>query len=238
MRFFTKDWYQTMQNTDLGMLLEIDSDADTFSESYYRSLYCQAKDKWLSLKAKVCELSKQHFEEQSEKRNFDRMCRMFAQEYTLNLPKNILDKVADIRVLALKRCSETVKEMIDVFVNDCQTKTKRAFEEYKEYENSQFSDNKPQFLAKFMFHDSIVLSMRKHKNDYCLTFDIDEDDDSNIKRIIFKNAEVVLMERMLAGAYWLYEEVHKKDDGYEICVLFYRNGIFEFTIKCDDILLE
>ena len=184
MKFFTKDWYQTMQNSALGCCLEVDANAEKFSESYYRRLYSKEKKEWLSSRAEICNYLKEPFIERDEKLVFDRICRDLRQKYILNLPDSILEKVADIRVLALNHSSEPVKEMIDSFSKDCKYKTEKAIEEYEKYEAEQFSDFKPDFLKKFRFHDSFVKSMRKQGNDYHLSFDWDADDYYNTKKII------------------------------------------------------
>jgi len=238
MKFFTKEWYQTMQNTGLGCLLEVETDAEKFSETYYRRLYHQEKEKWLFDRAEICEYLQEPFDKSREKKLFDMARRIQRQQYELNLPEYILEKIADIRVLALNRCSKPVKEMIDSFAEDCKNKMEKVFEDYQEYECSQFSDSQPHFLKKFMFHDSRVLSMRKKGNNYLLSFEIDADDDWSVKRVIFENATILKKEKQLAGAWWLYEEVHKTQEGYEICILFYKNGLFEVVLKCDNVILE
>ena len=238
MKFFTKAWYQTMQNMGLGCLLEIDTEAEVFSETYYKRLYREVKEKWLAERAHICDLLQEPFEADKEMHNFDRMCRFQKQYYMLNLPADILEKIADIRVLVLNRCSKLVKEMIDAFADNCEKETVKVCEAYKEYEQAQFLEHQPKFLKNFVFHDSFVASLRKKGNDYHLVFEKAEQDEWLPQKLIFKNATIFQKEKQLAGACWLYEEVHKTESGYEICVLLDKNGLFDFSVKCDDVVLE
>lgn len=238
MKFFTKAWYQAMQNSNYEFMFEIDPEAEHFSESYYRRLYRSSKEKWLSEKTELCKKLRWNFDINEEKCNFDRRYRILKQQLISNLPGEILDNVADIRVLALNRCSKSVKEMISAFVTECNYNTKKAINDYEEYELAQFQDDKPDFIGKFSFHDCVIASMRKRGNDYHLTFELDDEDTWSIRKLIFKNAVIINKERQLSGAWWLYEELHKTDTGYEACVLLDKKGLFEFSIKCDDLIIE
>ena len=227
MQFFTKSWYHAMQSPIYGSALESDPQAEHFSEAYYRKLYREEKAKWAT------ELAK--FSIPLEMCQFDAVFRSRKEALLSSLPQYILDEVADIRVLALHHCSQTVKEMITFFNAECE----RAIKEYTEYERSQFADNRPTFLDDFVLHDCLATSFRKKGNDYHLLFSSDMNSNMHgIKRVIFKKATVLQKEKQLSGAWWLYEEVHKTEDGYEIGVLFDKKDVFEFSIKCNDIILE
>ncbi len=56
MKYMTKEWYETMQKTDLHLLLKVSKKAEVFSEAFFRELYRQEEKKWLQLKKEVSEV--------------------------------------------------------------------------------------------------------------------------------------------------------------------------------------
>ena len=237
MKFLTKEWYQAMQNSGLGSL-KVDPEAERFSDAYYRKLYREQKNEWLHSRKEVCCLLDEPFDEKKEKSRFDSIVWHEKQRYAAILPENILNDVADIRVLALGYCTQEVKEKIKTFAKQCRDQVENTWYAYEKYEKVTFAQNRPEFLDRFHFHDNFVASMQKCGDDYHLLFEKDEEDTEDVKKIIFKDVWEFQKEKRLAGAWWLYEEVHRTEDGYEVCVLLDKNGVFELSIKCDDVVLE
>src|SRR5699024_10799435 len=56
MKYLTKEWYQTMQNTDLHLDLKASSKAQTFSEGYFRELYDRKEAAWLKIQEEIAAL--------------------------------------------------------------------------------------------------------------------------------------------------------------------------------------
>ena len=56
MKYMTKEWYETMQKTDLHLLLQDSEQAETFSEEYFRALYQLGEENWLKMKKEVSEV--------------------------------------------------------------------------------------------------------------------------------------------------------------------------------------
>ena len=56
MKYMTKDWYETMQKTDLHLLLKVSKKAAVFSEDYFKELYKREEKKWLQLQSEVSEV--------------------------------------------------------------------------------------------------------------------------------------------------------------------------------------
>lgn len=56
MKYMTKEWYETMQKSDLHLLLRVSARAEAFSEDYYRELYRREEKKWLKLQKEVSEV--------------------------------------------------------------------------------------------------------------------------------------------------------------------------------------
>ena len=50
---------------------------------------------------------------------------------------------------------------------------------------------------------------------------------------MFKNAEIIEQDGDLSGAWWLYDEIYKTDNGFEIHALLENDELMYLTIKCE-----
>ena len=57
MKYFTKDWYETMQKTDYALLLKVTKEAETFSEDYFEKLYKSKEKEFLKIQKEASEIS-------------------------------------------------------------------------------------------------------------------------------------------------------------------------------------
>ncbi len=263
MRYCTKEWYWTMQNTDIHLLLRVNKKAETFSEDFYRKLYAKKLDERLKIDKGCSEVKADEiiFEEEFEnKEDFEQALReykppVFDPEQTKcefaaqhrreikrlrqSLPKEILDKTADVRVLVLDVASAEVKRLITAFCKENERKVQHAFKELHKAEKRDFGceENMPEFCRESL-HDCTVTSCHIKGKD--LVLDIDYHGGfTNAVNVIFKNAEVVEREERLAGAVWLYDEVYKCERGLEIHALLWRNGggLRYLTVRCADAII-
>ena len=117
-------------------------------------------------------------------------------------------------------------------------RVERAFEEYRRCETAQFEKISPVWLRKFQFHDKRVQTACPTDGGYVITFEREGKPDGDVGEILFKAAVVKHEEQALAGAWWLYEEVYKTAVGYEIHILFDRQGLFECVFECEDVVLR
>jgi hypothetical protein len=49
MKYMTKEWYETMQNTGFHLLLRVSKNAEVLSEDYFKKLYKREEKAWLRL---------------------------------------------------------------------------------------------------------------------------------------------------------------------------------------------
>ena len=157
--------------------------------------------------------------------------------YQCNLPAEILNNVADVRVLALEHA---VPEVIDAIRNYCEANKKKiatAAEAYKQEFKRNFAGGIPGFLEKFQWHDAKVVAVRYEGGDIWLDFNWEES-------CRFIGAEFVECDEPLANAYWMDNEIYPLENGgYEIHVLLYQPpaGIWVegkhigFIIRCRDV---
>lgn len=240
MRYLTKEWYMTMQDTGLGVMLQPDDRAETYSEPYFRALFREQQNKWLESRKEICPILEIDFDPEAERRTFRRMYRSEKMRYARRLPPEILREVADLRVLALGRAGDSVCRKIRDHAASCKSRVDQTMRECFDDARRHLGETDASLLETFHFHDERVLSFRKRGRDYRLSFYCDGDRDCQVMKIRFVNAVIQKQEKRLHGAWWLYEELYKTDSGYEVHVLLDRNGrtdLTELILTCDDVLL-
>lgn len=56
-----------------------------------------------------------------------------------------------------------------------------------------------------------------------------------IAQIIFKNCSILKQDAPLHGAWWLYDQIYKTNDGYKIHVLLQKNKLINFIVSVTDV---
>jgi len=211
MKYMTKDWYKTMQKEVFCGFMEIDNKADKFSEKYFRKLYKEAREKVL-----------REFEERYENRVI---------ELKEKLPDYILNDVQDIRILALDHATENVYKQITERDEEIRFLTEKAFDDY--YEDPNFQDvNVGEYHRSF--HDSYVIGFEVNNNNCIIELD-NEGAFTDVTSVIFKNAKIIKQDGNLLETSWLYEEIYKLDDEYEIHILLRDENLHDLILRCSDI---
>lgn len=262
MRYCTKEWFWTAQKTSLHLLLKVNKKAETFNEDFYRKLYAKKLAERIALYKGVSEVKAERifpkwefenkedyeralreykppvFDPEQTKREFAAQHRREIKRLRESLPKEILDKTADVRVLSLDVASAEVKRLITAYCKENKRKVRRAFKELNKAEKRDFGseENMPEFCRESL-HDCTVTSCRIKGKD--LVLDIDHYGGfTNAVKVIFKNAEIVEREGRLAGTDWLYDEVYKCERGLEIHALLWRYGELRYlTVRCADAVI-
>lgn len=257
MRFLTKEWYETMQKTDLHLLLKTSQKAEVFSEEFYRKLYVKKEAEQLKFDEECSNTkfedifdefdfpSKEEYKKAREEfvpEKFDpvKTKQKFreAQEYNIErlkieLPEEILEKVADVRVLALDCCTAEVKKLITRFCKENEKKVDRAVRELEKAEQKEFGDNPPDFIKESSLHDCEITAFEESGKDVVLSLD-NSGGFTTAKAVIFKNAEIIERDGGLVGAIWLYDEIYKIQNGFEIHALMSdESGLLYFTVSCE-----
>ncbi len=244
MKYMTKEWYETMQQTNLDCLIKISKEAEAFSESYYQKAYYKREQQWIRVKRKAAEIERKlaqedmPFDEKMVKRWFRAMTQEYIRYYNRILPDEILSKVADVRVLALGYASKEVKKALAALSDENEKKVKAVFQAYQKEYQQTFGDAPPAFAQRFCLHDCRVLSCRKRGKDVVLQLD-SSGGFTDVTKLVFENGEVLLRERPLAGSWWLNDEIYLVDSGYQIHALLERNGdTIYFIVNAKNVLLS
>lgn len=257
MKYCTKEWYQTMQKTDFHLLLKVSKKAEVFSEEYYRELYVKKETEQMRMDEEVSKVTFEeicfeeefpsHEEYDKARKDFEKNSTKFDPEETKknfrvnfeesieylksSLPADILAKVADIRVLALDCCTAEVKRLITKFCKNNEKTVELAMKKLEKAEQEQFGENIPYFASE-SFHDCLITSLEKSGKDIVIKLD-NSGGFTDCTGIVFKNAEIIEQDGDLSGAWWLYDEIYKTDNGFEIHALLENDELMYLTLKCE-----
>ena len=113
---------------------------------------------------------------------------------------------------------------------------KTAREMYEEHLKADFGGNLPDFWKKLRLHDCEVYLARFDENDFIMVFE-----EGDIK-VTFKNAKIIEQEDDICGAFWVYDELYKSENGYEIHAMLAKYGgkkteYLYLTVDCRDVIL-
>ena len=233
MKLLTKAWYQTMQDSGLGTMLRADDRAAFFSEALFRELREEKLSDWLELRREFCADFGEAFDEAGECRRFEESYQRELEALRTRTPEKILQKVADIRLMALGVCTEEVFDEMKSYRAWCRRWTEKTLDEAWNMRCAQGLDKV--WTGPHSLHDSLVVSLRREREDVLIEFERDEEATwPEIKAIRFHDGEVLKQEQPVENAWWLYDEIWRTEEGdYEFHALLWRNNsVFELTVRC------
>ena len=229
MRLLTKAWYQTMQDSGLGVQLVADDRAAAYSEEVFQTLWDRKLEEWMELRAEL----EEEFDEGQERRLFREGYLCDLEIFRTRTPAKILEKVADIRVLALGFCTAEVYRDFSDYRALCEKWTEKTMEEAWNMCVSQGLDQI--WTGEHTLHDSLILTMKREGEDLVIEFEYDADATwPEIKAARFRDAQILKQEQPVENAWWLYDEIWRTGEGtFEIHALLWReDDLCELTIEC------
>jgi len=239
MKYMTKEWYQTMQKTSFHLLLHVTKQAEQFSEGFYRALYEAKENEMVRLWEEVSKIQlEEPLPHDPETCDPDATRRTFKKNHRANvkylkdtLPENILQQVADIRVLALNCASAAVKRDITAWCKQNEKAANQTARGYEKHYNAMLEKGNPAFLDNFSFHDCRVISCRKQGENLIIGLDY-TNGFSDVEAIILEQCIVLTQETPFRNAWWLYEEIYPVAGGYEIHALLQnsRMQLIDFIV--------
>lgn len=184
MKYLTKEWYNNMQKTGLHLMLKISKDAEEFSEEFYKKIYNIEKKKYLNDQLRIKEILKDKiYSFASFNRNQQNSIKMLKNK----LPESILEKVKDIRVLALNYASVEVYNLIKEYCEDNDRFVNEKIREYNKLESEQFVPEELVFVDE-SFHDCEIVKVINEKD---LTIQLDNEHGFTDKSII--NLKIIIL---------------------------------------------
>ena len=178
---------------------------------------------------------------------YENMLRYGAAAY----PQWVLDKV-DKRLLALNRMPESIYRLLQEEEKRNQEAFKKIMDEARAVLDAQ--DIPIELRENFHFHDADILALRRFRTDAYLYLRKDggwPDGTTPYAKIIFRNVSRLDREKgfmirtkqdkqggLYSGCQFLYHELYKTSDGYEVHILLWANKEPRYlTICCEEITI-
>lgn len=190
-------------------------------------------------RAKAQHVERPPFNEEQIIRNFKNSLKEMEANYRQNLPKEILCRIADPRMLALGFATPEVIEAITAWSNE----NSRIADEIRYASYAQTEKAKatlPWRTARLLrLHDARVEQAEREGDVLTLFIDAKRDNYYHVRFVRFTRCEITKWEDP-SSAFWLYEEMeHLPDDRYSIYLLFRgQDSLKEVELTARDILVE
>ena len=222
MKFFTKSWYDLCQNSSWHLLLKVRPQAAEYSEKYYCALRAGKLGAAVKLEKAVCALTGEPFDREAFKAGWLRDHQTQVERLGQALPPDILRQVADLRVLALDVSTQGVKDALTAWCKDNWRRVEQVMEDYRAWAEQVRPLVGAEVQDGFSFHDSQVTGVERGEDR--LTLFLEPGGYSQVRRVDFLGARVLEEDGDLAGACWLYGEVHPAQGGREYHSLLWKEG--------------
>lgn len=292
MKYFTKEYQNSMGKTNIHLLMRATKKAENFDQQYYEDLYEKELKNFLEEQKEICEMDEEDLFDESDwdeisvmdekgnmvnvkefmseeeveelrqsiledekeaSENFEieeydeeKLTKQFKEghldtiEYLKrNLPKDILDDVADIRVLALDRATRKIKKRIEKYCKENEKIVEQIDKKYYQYFKTIENKIPANIIENYEFHDCEILSIEKVGDD--IIFNLDNSGGfTDINKIIYTNGEF-LENNWQEDSYWIYDEIYLTDEGYEFHIGISSNNEYGYdyiTLTASDVYFQ
>ncbi len=130
MKYFTKEWFADTILAEMCFQVRKSSKAAKFSEKYYLSLYKEQKKWFIKNEKFIAKHNKVKFDPVAAEAAFEANNAENLDYVKANLPQEILDRVADIRVLALGSAESQIVDDITRFCGRVNARCEATAETY------------------------------------------------------------------------------------------------------------
>lgn len=174
------------------------------------------------------------FDEKKCKEEYKEMMEWSVQSQKERLPQNIVEQIADIRVFTLGYCTREILLQLKKQSAENTIEMDRVSKEYREAILAQ--DIPDEIRSRVQFHDCTVTELLTGE-EVVIRFDT-SGGFTNMNKLTLIAPEIIKREGETVGSYWLYQELYRIDNGYELHVLFYGENMPELIVRCADIIVE
>lgn len=130
MRYFTKEWYHDTILAEMCFQIKKTSRASKYSEVFFQYLY-KAQKKWFINNQKhIARFNKVPFDLAAAEADYEANYNENLDFVKNNLPTEILDKVADIRVLSMGSATPEIVDEITRFCGQINRRCEKVTEDY------------------------------------------------------------------------------------------------------------
>ena len=132
MKYFTKEWYHDTILAEMCFQLKKTSRAAKYSDSFFEYLYKSQKKWFINNQKHVAKFNRTPFDMAAAEAAYEANYNENLEFVKNNIPKEILDKVADIRVLSMGSATGEVVDEITRFCGKVNRKCEKISEDYDE----------------------------------------------------------------------------------------------------------
>ena len=156
MKYFTKEWVELSQTTSIHLNLKNDEHAEFFSDEYFRQLYNQKLEE-LSIEEQISSnpFVDSYTPEQIDE-NMSKALIYKQKQIEKALPKEMLKKIADIRVFALGKATLEVINAVKQFCEKNNKVVRSTTEQYTNYLKKLAETYDKNIIMNINFHDCII----------------------------------------------------------------------------------
>lgn len=145
-------------------------------------------------------------------------------------PKWVYDEV-DNRLIALNLLPKGVLKKLRAEEKENKKRFDKIMKEARKVLNKQDVPEKIQ--NQLSLHDDRITAFEKQGNNYVMTI---ENYDDEVIQIVFEEADIIEFEELdFENCYWLYEEIYKENNMYEVHIMVDSNGLKYVTVRCEEI---
>lgn len=174
------------------------------------------------------------FDEAASKASFEMLYQERLDSLSDRYPKAILAKVEDRQVFALAYCTKEIYEELSSYSKEAQTKVDLVLKSHMAIEQEQKIPE--EITEHFGSHDALVTRMTL---DQTLSIELDNKGAfSTVRSYHFRDAKILKQDAPLEGAIWLYDELYRIEDGYEVHILLQGEHLIDLVLRCTDITME
>lgn len=211
MKYFDEAYYRLCQHASFDSALEADEQACGADETYFRRLWAQKQTEYLSMLSLPAD-------SEEGKALFRAQVEAYAAQLQEELPERILKNVADVRVLAMNRAAPAVKKQIEKYCESNRRAAQRIERAYEKYYQKACADFALDMVSQIGFHDCLISEIVTQLGDLFFAFPAAQTH-SYITAMRCVKCQKIKEDGLVAGAVWLYEEIYKAGDQYELQVL-------------------
>lgn len=211
MRYFTKEWYKRCNQTSFHFNLLESEAATVFSDDYFEKLYSEKLSEQLS---SWKEFNPDEFDEVIITQQFKEAFQYNLKHLQENLPAYILDEVVDIRVLTLNIATKEVIQLIYAFCKE----NEKIVNQVREKCFNEKDEIEDRIAYNMSFHDCKIIKFQQVDKRIYIEFD-EKGCLPNLTKIEFINAVILEQDQAVERCWWIYREIYKMNNGYELHVL-------------------
>ena len=240
MKFFTKEWYHDTLVAQMCFQVRKDFKAATFSEKYFESLYQSQKGWFIKHMKRAAKHSNTVFNAASAEAEFDASYKENLA-FVASLPQNILDKIADVRILALGNATQDNIIEITRYCGQINRKCEAIVEEY-EGEREKAAETLGWYKINSLNKVECAPVAKVELTDGNLKITTSPEVTEIACELVLHGFEAEEDSHLaLEGSTLLYTEILTTDDGRFAFSLLCESAsgeIFEFNSSCQDLEIE